>query len=131
MSKPSRLQVADAATLTPSQQMVKDSLDPISVTDKQGRTLVLRNPSTLAKINFPLRLGAERAANQTYMATVMPLLWIESLDGKAVVMNTPREIDVLVERLGDDGIAALTEGMKHFFPDDQETPKDVVDTVKN
>ena len=96
--------------------MSTDAPNPITVTDKRGRVYTLKRPNVLAHLDLIEILG-EAAQNQTYMAMVMPVLFIREIDGEPVTISSKREFRALIQQLDDDGLVTVATGMReHFMP---------------
>jgi hypothetical protein len=108
---------SDSATPAPS--------GAIEIEDSRGRKLILKRPNVLAQYRLVRTLGAEAAANPTYVGMLMPLLFLQQLDGNPVSLASQREIDLAIQQLDEDGLMALTEGVAEHF-----TPKDDEDALK-
>ncbi len=101
------------------------STDDIEVKDARGRTLTLRKPNLLAQYQLVRLLGADTSANQTYLGMVMPLLYLQKIDGEVMNFANQRELDGLIHRLDEDGVIALTKGIQeHFATEDK--PEDAI-----
>jgi hypothetical protein len=59
------------------------------------------------------------------MAMVLPLLFVAGInDDRLTALSTKREVEALIQRLDDDGVAAVMEGVqKHWGPQDPEADK--------
>lgn len=91
------------------------------IIDDKGRKLVLKKPTVLDEIEFPLLLGADRAANTMFLSRVMPLLYLDSFDGKKVEpFKTFMDVEYTIQKLGHEGIEALTVGCLEFFSPSNE-----------
>lgn len=98
---------------TPSEQLVKDALKEVVVPDRRGRKIKLAKPSTLAQFRLVKVLGGEAAANQVYMGMILPLIFVTAIDDDPVYFpNNEREVDALIQRLDEDGIAAVAIGVQ-------------------
>jgi hypothetical protein len=108
---------------SPSQQLVDKAKAEAEVTDARGRVLVLRKPGVLAQYRLVEMLG-ESASNQVYMAMVLPLIYVATIDADPVVVQNKRHIDALIQRLDEDGIQCVMEAVqKHFGETDIEADK--------
>jgi len=89
--------------------------ETVETVDAQGRILTLKKPGVLAQFRLVEALG-DSAKNETYMGMVFPLLFVSAVDGEPVPQPRSKgEVEALIQRLGDDGIAALmVEIPKHF-----------------
>ncbi len=84
------------------------ALQTVEISDSIGRQIVLRKPAVLAQFRIVEAVGAESAANTTYMSMVMPLIYVASIDGEPVVLPKKKsEIEALIQRLSDEGLDAV------------------------
>jgi hypothetical protein len=95
--------------------------------DKLGRVISLRKPGTLAQYRFVEMLG-KSADSETYMNMVMPLRYVVGIDDDlAIPCGTKRELEALIQRLGEEGIAAVMEAVtEHFAGADPAKDKDEI-----
>ena len=99
-----KVQVTESA----AQQAVKASRAEHTITDDKGRVLVLRKPGVLAQFNIVKAVGSESAKNESYMAMVMPLIYLKSIDGALVSPPTnPLQLDALITKLDEEGVLAV------------------------
>ena len=97
---------------------VTTQADAATVTDARGRVIALRRPNVLAQYRMVEAMG-KSAENQVYMAMVMPLIYVASIDGDPVPpAATKAQIEALVQRLDEDGLAAVTKGIEERFLSD-------------
>lgn len=100
---------------TPSAQVVAQARAEVSVKDDRGREIVLRKPGVLAQYRLIEAIG-ESASNRVYLAMVMPLNYVASIDGDSVdILTTKRQIEALIQRLGDEGVDAVIAGVNANF----------------
>jgi hypothetical protein len=85
------------------------------VTDARGRVLTLRKPNVLAQYQLVRMLGADASSNQTYLSMVMPLLYLQSIDGEVVNFSNQRELDAAIQKLDEEGLEALAKGIQQNF----------------
>lgn len=118
-----------ASADSPSAQVAAKAAAAITVHDTRGRAITLRNPGVLAQYRLIEALGAT-AANETYMRMVMPLLYVGEIDGdSAIYMSKKSEVEALIQRLDEDGVAAVMAGVaEHYGQQDPEAEKA---TLKN
>lgn len=123
-------EVSINAAETPTEQLVREAKREAEVQDAKGRRLKLVKPSPLIQFKLVKMVGGEAAANQVYMAMVMPLIFVQQIDDALVpTPQTERELEALIERLGEEGIEAATMGVhEHFGGLD---PAKLRDEVKN
>ena len=102
----------------------------ITVTDAPGRVLALKRPSVLTQLKLIEILG-DTSKNETFMNVVMPALYVKSIDGdEDLMVGTRRQLDALIQRLDEDGLAAISEGIReHFLANSSLEQAEV--TIKN
>jgi hypothetical protein len=95
----------------------------VEVTDARGRKIKLKRPNLLAHVTLTKAAGAQAAGNRAYMTMLFPLLYVGSTDG--VLERVPRnemDIDSMLERLDNEGMAAVVDGiLRHFNVTTSET----------
>lgn len=110
-------------TSSPSQQVVAPNV-PIVVSDSTGRKITLKKPGVLAQFRFVSALGAD-AENNVYMGMAMPLLYVAEVGGEAVnPFFKKAEIEALIQRLDDHGVAAVVKGVRKHFAKKKGEPAD-------
>lgn len=111
-------------------EVVKAAQAEIQIQDSKGRAILLKRPGVLAQYRLVEAVGKEAAENGTYMAMVMPLMFVASIDGDAVVPPvSKRQVEALIVRLDDPGLDAVMKGViEHFAPADDSGLKD---SIKN
>lgn len=98
-------------TISPSEEIVKAAKAETTVTDALGRTITLKKPGVLAQYRLIEALGSS-ASNDRYVSMVLPLIYVSAIDGDAVLSLTRKsEIEALVQRLAEEGIAAVMKGV--------------------
>ncbi len=94
-----------------------DSAKPksVTVTDTRGRVITLKKPGALAQYRI-VEVAGDSAANGTYMAMVLPLIFVTAIDAEAVYQPTSKmQLEALIQRLDEDGIAAVMKGVSADF----------------
>ncbi|GAC1626781.1 MAG: hypothetical protein NVS9B10_15060 [Nevskia sp.] len=86
----------------------------ITTTDTRGRVLTLKRPSVLAQFRLVEMLG-DTAKNEVYTSMVLPLIYLQKLDGEPVSFNTKLQMEALIQRLDEPGFAALGEAIATGF----------------
>ena len=86
----------------------------VDVKDRRGRTLQIKRPNVLAQYKLVEMLGAS-AEGRVYLAMVTPLLFLQSIDGEVQNFANKREMEAVIQRLDDDGLAALNAGIEEHF----------------
>lgn len=75
--------------------------------DVNGHHIGLRDPGVLANLRV-LKIVGDYPAR--YIATVLPLFYIDSIDGEECTpINSEAEINVLAKRIGTAGMNAVTD----------------------
>lgn len=101
---------------TPSQQAIAKAALEFEVKDARGRRITLKKPPVLAQYRLIEVAGAETAKNEVYMGMVLPLIFVVAIDDDPVLQpKTKLELEFLIQRLDEDGIAAVMEGCKTHF----------------
>ncbi|GAB3249199.1 hypothetical protein [Chitinimonas naiadis] len=114
MSENVKLEMLDEAT-PPSQQVVAKAMASVTVPDANGRSITLRKPGILAQFRQIEMLG-DTASNLVYMNLVVPLLYISAINGEdEPAPITKAQLEALISRLGDEGVAAVHEGVQEHF----------------
>ncbi|KVQ85573.1 hypothetical protein WK07_04585 [Burkholderia multivorans] len=119
---------ASSVAETPSQAVMRQTGQEITITDARGRTIALRKPGVLAQYAIIEAVGGESAKNEVYMGMVLPLIYVASIDGEAVsTPNTKLEVKALIKRLDEDGIEAVIEAVhRNFAPQDPEADRETL-----
>ena len=82
--------------------------EPTVLTDAKGRKLAVKDLSALEQIRLLRAIGPEQSTNQPYVMSVQACASVTAIDG--VPQPRPqneRQIDSMVERLGDEGMAVV------------------------
>lgn len=110
---------------TPSEQLIKQASSEVTVTDAKGRVITLKKPGVLAQYRL-IEILADSAKNEVYMGMVLPLIYVSAMDGDAVMQPaSKREVEALIQRLDEEGIAAVMEGVQaHFGCSDPDADKE-------
>jgi hypothetical protein len=114
---------------SPAAQAIAKAQASAEVIDARGRIITLRKPGVLAQFRLIEALG-DTAQNQVYMGLVLPLIFVSDIDGEAVVLPTRKsEVEALIQRLDEDGIEAVQQGVVEHFK--ASTPEQDKAAVKN
>jgi hypothetical protein len=101
---------------SPTEQVTKAANAIEHYTDARGRRIGVVKPSALARYRILKMLGSENAGNQHVLGYAMLAACVRELDGQQVMApNSEREIEVLIDRLGDEGLAAVGQCMAEKF----------------
>lgn len=103
---------------------VAQSAQTVAVTDSTGRVIELKKPAPLMHLDFKKALGNNHQ-NVLYLAEVMPLAYVAFIDGDRVpTPQTEIEIRALYQRLGEEGNAAVQQGVaENFFSEKKDEEK--------
>lgn len=114
---------------TPTQDVVAKAQAEVTVKDARGRVITLRKPGVLAQYRLVEVLG-DTARNDVYMNMVLPLIYVGAIDGEPAYQPAKKsEVEALIQRLDEDGIAAVVRGVgENFSARDPEADKA---TLKN
>lgn len=109
----------------PSAEVVAKAQQEFTAVDTAGRTITLKKPGVLAQYRLIELVGGEAAKNEVYMAMILPLIFVTAIDEDAVFMpSSKRELDALIQRLDEHGIAAVANAVSiHFGASDPEADK--------
>lgn len=79
----------------------------ITKTDDLGRQITIKRPNAVQRMRIIDAIGGQSASNQAYLGQVMLAVAVVRIDEDDVPFpRTKREIEALVERLGDEGLNA-------------------------
>lgn len=100
---------------SPSAELINKAVAEVTITDARGRTFTLKRPGVLAQYRLVDMLG-ESAKNEVYMGMVLPLTYVAAIDGQPEgAPASRRQLDALIQRLDEDGIAAIMVGVQENF----------------
>jgi hypothetical protein len=94
----------------PSARLVRDASAPFEAVDAGGRRYALRRMNVLDRLRLFKAVGAELAGNEGYLGIAYLACAVAAIDD--VPMPTPvneHQVEAMVGRLGDDGIAAVAD----------------------
>ncbi|MBV8576245.1 MAG: hypothetical protein JOZ58_14565 [Acetobacteraceae bacterium] len=98
--------------MTPSAAIVSAASGMQSVTDAEGRILVLRRLNALDKLRLFKAAGPVLAQNQPWLGMAMLACSVAMIDEVPIPPPTNEQhIEALVSRLGDSGIAAAAAAL--------------------
>lgn len=93
---------------TPSDTIVKDGAQIFETTDGSGRRITIQKPKALDRYRIMKMIGGENARNQEVLGYATLACSVRSISGDPVQMpNSERQIEVLIDRLGDEGLEAV------------------------
>lgn len=100
---------------SPTEEIIKKSTGEVTIIDSNNRAIVLRKPNVLAQYKLVKVVGGDTAKNDIYMAMILPLIYVVSIDGAPVSINSEKELDAVILRLGEHGIEAVMKGLQEHF----------------
>jgi len=98
--------------MPPSKVIIEDSEKSITVSDKSGRSILVRQPNALDTLRLFKAAGPTLAQNEAWLAMAGTACCAREIDG--IPIPTPineSQIEALVSRLGDDGLAAIAASL--------------------
>lgn len=102
-------------TLKPSQEVLAKANEETQVTDSAGRVIKIKKPGVLAQYRLIEALG-DSAQNQTYMAMVLPLIYVTAIDDLAVHQpKTKLQVEALIQQLDEHGIEAVMRQVQEAY----------------
>ena len=103
---------------TPSSRLAALAAHAWQVPDGTGRTLTLRRLDALDRLRLFKALGAELSLNAPYLGMALLAASVTEIDGLPVPPPiTEDQLEALVRRLGDAGIAAVADALDECEPD--------------
>lgn len=100
---------------TPTAEVIAKAKAEVVITDDKGRSIKLKKPGVLAQYRLIEVLG-DSAKNEVYMGMVLPLIFVSEIDGEAVFSPAKKsEVEALIQRLDEEGIAAVMAGVQENF----------------
>lgn len=93
---------------TPTEQIIAQASEEITVTDPRGRAIKLGKPNVLSQLRLIDLVGAETAGNVPYMQIVSPLIFIKEIDGDRVFQPLNKlQLEAIVEKVGEDCLSFI------------------------
>ena len=103
---------------SPSTHIIAQAAGTSTIVDADGRTLIMRRLTALDRLRLYKLVGAYLGTNAPYLGFATLAVSVCSIDG--VPMPPPvteQQLEALVARLGDAGIAAASVAMKQLQPE--------------
>lgn len=105
---------------TPSSRLIAAAQSAMEVTDSQGHRLALRRLTALDKLRLFKAAGPELAHNQPWLGMAVLAASVSAIDDVPVPQPaTEAQIESLVSRLGDHGLAAAAAALGPEAPLDR------------
>ncbi len=104
--------------MTPSQVITSEAARAMSAIDSKGRRLTLRQLTALDTLRLFKAAGPVLAQNEPWLSMAGMAFTVLEIDGVPVPAPvTEGQIEAVIERLGDEGLAAIATIMKDNYPD--------------
>lgn len=130
MAKATMRAVDTSAADTPSEAVVKSASEIKYVTDARGRKLGVHKPRALLRYRLLKILGPESAKNEPLLGNAMLAFLVHDINGDQLPpINSERQLEAMIDRLDDDGLAAVVECLTKEFG--IVAPADAEENVKN
>lgn len=101
---------------TPSEAVVKSATEIKYVTDVRGRKLGVQRPRALLRFRLLKILGADNARNDPLLGNAMLAFLVVDINGDRLPpINSERMLEAMIDRLDDDGLAAVAECLTTQF----------------
>ena len=99
--------------MTPSQTIIRDAAKTLVAVDKRGRRLTLRRLTALDTLRLFKAAGPVLAQNEPWLSVAGLAFSVLEVDGVPVPPpGTEAHIESLIDRLGDEGLAAIADTIK-------------------
>jgi hypothetical protein len=103
--------------MTPSQLIVREAARTFNAVDATGRRLLLRRLTALDTLRLFKAAGPVLAENEPWLSMAGLAFSVLEIDGVPVpAPATEAQIETLIERLGEEGLAAVAATAKDEFP---------------
>jgi hypothetical protein len=102
----------------PAERLVAEAGRRVAATDAGGRVLTLRRLDALDRLRLFKALGATLSMNAPYLGMALLASAVTEIDGVPVPAPvTEEQVEALVRRLGDAGIAAVADALDGAGPE--------------
>jgi hypothetical protein len=109
---------------TPSSRLVAAAQAPIEVVDAQGRRLSLRRMTALDKLRLFKAAGPTLSQNRAWLGMAVLACAVTAIDDVPVPpLVSEGQIEAMVQRLGDNGVAAIGNALER---DRADIDKDII-----
>ncbi len=104
--------------MTPSQSIIRDAVRSLPAVDAKGRRLLLRRLTALDTLRLFKAAGPLLAENGPWLSMAGLAFSVLEIDGVPVPPpTTESQIEGLIDRLGDEGLAAVASTISAEFPE--------------
>ena len=102
--------------MTPSQAVISAATRATTTVDSKGRRLTLRQLTALDTLRLFKAAGPVLAQNEPWLSMAGMAFAVLEIDGIPVpTPATEGQIEALIDRLGDEGLAAIADVMKAYY----------------
>ena len=109
---------ASSGSASPSARIIAQAASTLTIVDADGRSLVMRRLGALDRLRLYKVIGASLGTNAPYLGIAMLAVSVCSVDGVPMPPpGTEAQLEALVARLGDAGIAAAAAAMRQLEPE--------------
>ncbi|HBK05773.1 MAG TPA: hypothetical protein DDZ81_07885 [Acetobacteraceae bacterium] len=99
--------------MTPSQTIIHEATRTFAVTDTKGRSLLLRRLTALDTLRLFKAAGPELAQNEAWLGMAGLAFSVVEISGVPIpAPKSEAQIEGIIERLGDEGLAAIASALK-------------------
>ena len=99
--------------MTPSEAIIGHSIRTVGIVDSKGRRLTVRRLRALDTLRLFKAAGPALALNESWLSMAALAFAIEAIDDVPVPSPaTEAQIESLIERLGDEGLAAVADALR-------------------
>jgi hypothetical protein len=106
--------------MTPSQAILRECAQASATVDAKGRRLSLRRLTALDTLRLFKAAGPILAQNEPWLSMAGLAFSVLEIDGVPVpAPTTEAQIEGLIDRLGDEGLAAVASVIKDEYPASQ------------
>lgn len=114
---------------SPSARLIAAANETLSLVDGEGRTISVRRLGALDKLRLFKAVGPQLAQNAPYLGMAMLAASVSAIDAVPIPWPTNEaQIEAIVSRLGDGGIAAIAAAL---VPDEMVEPEALRDQAGN
>ncbi len=107
----------------PTERIVAEARAAMVVVDADGRSLEFRRPGALDRLRLFKALGPVLSGNDRYVGYAMLAYCVTAIEGVPLpAPGTEGQVEALVARLGDAGLAAVGEGLAEATPGNGARP---------
>jgi hypothetical protein len=132
------LQTAPAVSMahhvneTPTQAAMNAGSKFIKVRDALGRVIGIKKMAPIDNMRISRFIGGELSSNPAYFGYASMAACVREIDGEPIPMATSaRQLEDLVDKLGEDGLEAISRAILDAGWIKERTEKELLDEAKN